>query len=57
MCVCISRVLHLLGVFQRGVSVVWWFQALQQAGVKVAAAFDEPTRGGKLLFQHFIEYK
>lgn len=54
--VCVSLV-HLLGVFQCGVSVVGWFQALHQAGVKMSAAFDEPPCHGKLLLQQFIECK
>lgn len=49
--------LYLLGVFQCGVSVVWWLQTLQQAGVKVSAAFNEPPCCGKLLLQQFIEAK
>lgn len=49
--------LYLLGVLQCGVPVVWGFQALHQAGVKMSVAFDEPPCHGKLLFQHFIECK
>lgn len=57
LCNCCVSMLHLLGVLQRGVPVVWWFQALHQAGVKMSVAFDEPPCHGKLLFQHFIECK
>lgn len=49
--------LYLLGVFQRGVSVVWRFQAPQPAGVKVSTAVDELPRHSKLLLQQFIECK
>lgn len=49
--------LYLLGVLQCGVSVVRWFQALHQSGVKTASAFNEPPRHVQLLFQQFIEGK
>lgn len=49
--------LHLLGVLQRGVSVVGGSEALQQAAVKPSAVFYESPRHGQLLFQHFIECK
>lgn len=55
-CVCVSR-FYLLGVVQRGVSVVRRFKAAHQAGVKASAAFDEPPRHGQLLLQQFIECK
>lgn len=48
---------YLLGVVQRGVSVVRRFKAAHQAGVKASAAFDEPPRHGQLLLQQFIECK
>ena len=54
---CVNSHLYLFGVLQCGVSVVWWLQALHQAGVKASAACDEPSRHGKLLFEHFIEYE
>lgn len=48
---------YLEGVFQRGVPVVWWVQASQQAGVKVVAVVDELPRHVQLLFQHLIQSK
>lgn len=46
---------YLRGVLQCGVSVVRWFKAAHQAGVKVSGAVDEPPRHGQLLLQQFIE--